>query len=139
MSDFDLSAYLGVFLDEIDEQLQILDIEVLQLEKDSSNPETIQNIFRAAHTLKGSAAAMGYQNMKNLTHHIENVFDNIRQQKIVVTKEIIEIIFESIDQIKHLKQAVQEGTEHLIDLSLIISKLDGFNELAPEQVVSIKK
>lgn len=127
MSDFDLSAYLGVFLDEIDEQLQILDIEVLQLEKDPENPETIQNIFRAAHTLKGSSAAMGFHNIKNLTHHVENVFEHIRQQKLQVNEHIIEMIFESIDHIKQLKLAVLDGKEEMIDISKIVEKLNTCN------------
>lgn len=73
MADFDLSAYLGVFLDEVDEQLQILDSEILVLEQHPEKIETIQNIFRAAHTLKGSSASMGFEQMKEFTHYLENV------------------------------------------------------------------
>lgn len=123
MSDFDLSAYLGVFLDEVDEQLQILDSEILNLEKDPHNMETIQNIFRAAHTLKGSSAAMGFEKLKEFTHQLENVFEKIRQQNLSVTSALINVIFESIDQIRSLKDAILEGTLEQVDTSRLVHLL----------------
>ena len=109
MADFDLSAYLGVFLDEVDEQLQILDSEILVLEQHPEKIETIQNIFRAAHTLKGSSASMGFEQMKEFTHYLENVFDQVRNQKLAVTPKLVNVIFESIDFIKVLKDGILNG------------------------------
>lgn len=126
--DLDLSAYLGAFLDEVDEQIQILEEEVLNLEQDGSNMDTIQRIFRAAHTLKGSSAAMGMEKMKELTHKIENVFDAIRNQELQVNTTIINIIFESIDKIKELKEATINGNLDEVDISNLITKLDSFKE-----------
>lgn len=120
----DLSVYLGAFLDEVDEQLEILEKEVLNLERDSENAETIQNIFRSAHTLKGSSAAMGMEKMKELTHKIENVFDSIRNQQLKVDTGIINTIFESIDMIKNLKEAILEGTIDSVDTLSLYEKLD---------------
>ena len=128
MDEFDLSAYLGVFLDEVDEQLQILDIEILHLEKDPKNSVTIQNIFRAAHTLKGSSAAMGFEKMKEFTHQLENVFEQIRQQKLNVTPELITVIFDSIDVIKQLKEAIVDEQLIEIDITPYIQQLEKFNE-----------
>lgn len=128
MTDFDLSAYLGVFLDEIDEQLQILDTEILLLEKDPSNKKTIQNIFRAAHTLKGSSSSMGIEKMKELTHHLENIFEQIRQNKLQVTPELIDILLESIDLLKQLKQSIVEGTLDEINITPYITKIEQFSE-----------
>ncbi|MED4354658.1 chemotaxis protein CheA [Schinkia azotoformans] len=122
--DLDLSVYLGVFLDEVDEQLEILEKEVLNLEQDPKNAETIQSIFRAAHTLKGSSAAMGIEKMKELTHKIENVFDSIRNQQLHVDAAIINVIFESIDLIKRLKEAIIDGAIDSIDISDLIAKLE---------------
>ena len=127
MAEFDLSAYLGIFLDEVDEQLQILDIEILNLEKNPKNSETIQNIFRAAHTLKGSSAAMGFEKMKEFTHHLENIFEQIRQDKINVTPSLINVIFESIDLIKQLKEAIIDGTLEGTDIQPYIEQLETFN------------
>ena len=130
MSEFDISAYLGVFLDEVDEQLQILEEEVLHLEQDGENLQTIQRIFRAAHTLKGSSAAMGFDKMKELTHKVENLFDLIRNQQLQVNTDIINVIFESIDFIKALKEAILNGTIEAIDISPVVNKLEKVKDSA---------
>lgn len=124
MSDFNLSSYLNVFFDELDEQLQILYEKVLEMEEDSNNLDTIQSIFRAAHTLKGSSAAMGFEKLKELTHKIENVFDLIRNQQLQVNTEIINVIFEAIDFIAVLKKGIINGTLEEIDINPIIVKLE---------------
>lgn len=124
VSDFDVSAYLGVFLEEVDEQLQVLDTEILNLEKDGKNQKTVQNIFRAAHTLKGSSATMGFEEMKEFTHHVENVFDLIRNHQLEVTTEVIDVILESIDFIRELKQGILEGTLHQSDITPLVQKLE---------------
>ena len=125
-----MSAYLGVFLDEVDEQLQILDEEVLNLEQDGENLQTIQRIFRAAHTLKGSSAAMGFEKMKELTHKVENLFDQIRNQQLKVNTEIINVIFESIDFIKVLKEAILDGTIDAIDIAPVVNKLEKIKDIS---------
>ncbi|GAE25983.1 signal transduction histidine kinase CheA [Halalkalibacter wakoensis JCM 9140] len=139
--DFDLSAYLGVFLDEVDEQLQVLDDEILILEGNPQNSETIQNIFRAAHTLKGSSASMGFEQMKEFTHHLENIFDQVRHGNITVTSELINIMFESIDFIKVMKGAIIDGQLESVKIDDQINKLqkvyEGTNPLV--QVDDIKK
>lgn len=119
-----MSAYLGVFLDEVDEQLQILDEEVLNLEHDGENADTIQRIFRAAHTLKGSSAAMGFDKMKELTHKIENVFDSIRNGQLKVNTEIINVIFDSIDYIKVLREAIMNGNLDETNIGPLVEKLE---------------
>lgn len=122
--ELDMSVYLGAFLDEVDEQLQILEEEVLNLEQDGENIETIQKIFRAAHTLKGSSAAMGMDKMKGLTHKVENVFDAIRNQQLKVDTQIINLIFDSIDTIKSLKEAILNGTLDTVDVSDLVARLE---------------
>ena len=128
----DMSMYLGAFLDEVDEQLQILEEEVLNLEQDSENTETIQKIFRVAHTLKGSSAAMGIDKMKELTHKVENVFDAIRNQQLKVDTKIINIIFDSIDTIKLLKEAILNGTLDSVDISELLAKLETCENVASD-------
>ncbi|WP_409343032.1 chemotaxis protein CheW [Paenibacillus sp. MBLB4367] len=108
--DYYASAYMGVFLDELDEQLQMLDTGLLKLEQDCTDMKTVSNIFRAAHTLKGSAAAMGFDPLKDLTHSIENVFELIRNRELAVSASIIDALFHSIDYMKVLKQAICDGT-----------------------------
>ncbi|WP_456279173.1 chemotaxis protein CheW [Bacillus sp. AK128] len=139
MADFDLSAYLGVFLDEVDEQLQLLDSEILILEKEPNKLETIQNIFRAAHTLKGSSASMGFEQMKEFTHHLENIFDLVRNKKLVVSPELINVIFESIDFIKELKEGIVNGNLDSIDIQPFVNKLSQFNKDSEIKVETTKK
>lgn len=135
MTDFDLSAYLGVFLDEVEEQLQVLNSEILTLEKEPKNEKTIQNIFRAAHTLKGSSASMGFEQMKEFTHHLENVFEQVRQSKLDVSQELINVIFESIDFIKVMKEAIINGELESIKIEPNIAKLTMFtdDQVEPKQ------
>ena len=67
----DVSQYLEIFLDETREHLQSLNTEILNLEQDPENEDTINEIFRAAHSLKGMAGTMGYKRMQTLTHDID--------------------------------------------------------------------
>ncbi|MBB5149675.1 chemotaxis protein CheW [Ureibacillus thermosphaericus] len=127
MAEFDVSNYLGVFLDEVDEQLQILDAEILRLEKEPNNIKTIENIFRAAHTLKGSSASMGFEKMKEFTHHLENVFDQIRHRKIQVTPTLINVILDCIDLIRLMKESIIEGTLDEMDIQPFIEHLEAFH------------
>lgn len=126
MGEYDLSAYLSVFLDEADEQIQILDKEILKLEKDPFNVAVVQSIFRAAHTLKGSSASMGYEKLKQFTHHLENVFEHIRQRELKVTTDLINVLFDSVDVIKKMKVAIEEGQLDSIDISNSIAALEKF-------------
>ena len=70
----DLSQYLEIFIDESKEHLQTLNDQVLILESERENVDTVNEIFRAAHSLKGMAGTMGYKRMQRLTHDMENVY-----------------------------------------------------------------
>ncbi|NGZ74748.1 chemotaxis protein CheA [Saccharibacillus sp. VR-M41] len=96
------------FLEEADEQLQLLEQEVLKLEQDGGSEATIQCIFRAAHTLKGSSAAMGFETMKSLTHEMENVLDQIRGGKLAVSEAIINVLFLCLDRLNDFKKQIEE-------------------------------
>ncbi|MCP3774886.1 chemotaxis protein CheW [Paenibacillus sp. MZ04-78.2] len=127
---FNTEAYLGIFLDELDEQLQVLDEMLLKLEQDGDDMETIGAIFRAAHTLKGSSAAMGFDRMKELTHQIENVFELIRNRQLAVDSSLITLLFQGIDYIKVLKQAIVEGQPEEADIGPLVESLDGIRRRA---------
>ena len=117
----DVSQYLEIFLDETKEHLQNLNTQILELEQDSENMDTINEIFRAAHSLKGMAGTMGYKRMQNLTHDMENVFSEVRNGAIKVQPGMIDILFQCLDALEGYLSAIQEtsdeGTEenqHLI-------------------------
>ena len=78
----DVSQYLEIFVEETKEHLQSLSDNLLILEKEPENKDTINEIFRAAHSLKGMAGTMGYKRMQSLTHNMENVFSEIRNDKM---------------------------------------------------------
>ena len=86
----DVSQYLEIFIDETKEHLQTLSDQLMILETEPDNMETINEIFRAAHSLKGMAGTMGYKRMQRLTHDMENVFQEIRSGNMKVQPELID-------------------------------------------------
>ncbi len=121
----DVSQYLEIFLDETKEHLQNLNTQILNLESDPENENTINEIFRAAHSLKGMAGTMGYERMKTLTHDMENVFSEVRNGKLKVQPEMIDILFQCLDALEEYTQNIQnsadEGTN---DNQAIIDRLN---------------
>ena len=89
----DVSQYLEIFIEETKEHLQSLNSHILILEKEPENESTINEIFRAAHSLKGMSGTMGYTKMQHLTHVMENVFSEIRNGKMKATSELVDVLF----------------------------------------------
>ncbi|MCI9318484.1 MAG: chemotaxis protein CheA [Lachnospiraceae bacterium] len=110
----DVSQYLEIFLDETNEHLTNLNTRIMELESDPDNMDTINEIFRAAHSLKGMAGTMGYKRMQTLTHDMENVFSEVRNGVIKVNSEIIDVLFQCLDALEEYKDNIQgsadEGT-----------------------------
>ncbi|WP_031518039.1 chemotaxis protein CheA [Desulfofalx alkaliphila] len=115
---------IGVFLDELEEKLQIINDNLLVLEREPENQEVLQEIFRAAHTIKGSSGVMGYEKMASLTHEIENLFDKIRQGQVTVDSEMINILFEASDALRMLKDEIT-GDGVTVDVSEVVAKVSG--------------
>ena len=105
----DMSDFLGVFLEEAREQFQKLDEGLLQLEKEPENIEILKEIFRAAHTLKSSSAAMGYKDMTDLTHVMENLLDILRNGKRQTSSNDIDYLLEGIDILRIFVNQISEG------------------------------
>ncbi len=110
----DVSQYLEIFLDETNEHLQNLNTQILELEQDPENSDTVNEIFRAAHSLKGMAGTMGYKRMQNLTHDMENVFFFFFNGNIKVQPEMIDVLFQCLDALQeytdNIKNTADEGT-----------------------------
>lgn len=142
MKEFQNSVYLGVFLDEMDEQLQCLDKALLTLETEGYREEIIQIIFRAAHTLKGSSAVMGFERLNKLTHHMESVFDLMRNRQLEVTSQLLNILFDCIDYIKQLRHSILDGIMTEGDtLSLMnrLEKVRGVSKIDSEGIQEVEK
>ncbi|MCR5304391.1 MAG: chemotaxis protein CheA [Lachnospiraceae bacterium] len=125
----DVSQYLEIFLDETDENLQNLNTQILTLEQEPENGECIQEIFRAAHTLKGMAGTMGFKRMQNLTHDMENVFSEVRDGNIKVNSDMIDTLFHVLDALENYTTVIREtGDEGTEDNATIIKKLNDILE-----------
>ncbi len=128
----DTSQYLDIFLDESKEHLQNLSDQIMDLEQNPENMDTINEIFRAAHSLKGMAGTMGYKRMQTLTHDMENVFSEVRNGTFKVQPGMIDILFKSLDALEeyvnNIQQTTEEGTndnQDLIDALNSILKNNG--------------
>ena len=121
----DVSQYLEIFIDETNEHLQNLSDCIMSLEKDPENMDTINEIFRAAHSLKGMAGTMGFKRMQHLTHDMENVFQEVRSGNMKVTSGLVDVLFQCLDAIdaylENVKESSDEGTE---DNEAIIQELN---------------
>ena len=111
----DVSQYLEIFIDESNEHLQNLSDQLMVLEKEPDNSDTINEIFRAAHSLKGMAGTMGYKRMQNLTHDMENVFSEVRNGNMSVNSELVDVLFQCLDALEtyvsNVQQNQDEGTD----------------------------
>ena len=122
--DLDLNQYIDVFVEEAKEHLQSMNEALLELEKDITNISLVNEIFRVAHTLKGMSGTMGFTNMANLTHEMENVLQCVRNQEIILNEDVIDIIFECFDALDYSVNIIaSEGKEVQDDYSNLIYKL----------------
>ena len=115
-------AEVAVFLEELEEKIQVINDNVLILEREGGVTVVIQEIFRAAHTIKGSSAIMGYDKMARLTHELESLFDQLRSCSLEVSTHLVDTLFEALDTMKLLYEEIINGT-NAEDIELIISKL----------------
>ena len=107
----DVSQYLEIFIDETREHIQNLSDHIMVLEQEPENADTINEIFRAAHSLKGMAGTMGYKRMQTLTHDMENVFSEVRNGTIKVRGNMIDILFQCLDALEEYLAAIQETAD----------------------------
>lgn len=111
----DVSQYLDIFIDETSGHIQSLSDNIMELEKEPENKDVVNEIFRAAHSLKGMAGTMGFKRMQRLTHDMENVFQEVRNDNVKVNSSLIDILFKCLDAIEAyldtVKATSNEGTE----------------------------
>lgn len=129
----DVSQYLEIFIDETSEHIQSLSDNIMALENEPDNKDVVNEIFRAAHSLKGMAGTMGFKRMQQMTHDMENVFQEVRNDTIKVDSDMIDLLFQCLDAIEGylaiIKETSDEGTN---DNEAIIQKLNGFLKSAEE-------
>ena len=133
----DVSQYLEIFLDETTEHLQNLNTQILTLEQEPENMDTINEIFRAAHSLKGMAGTMGYKRMQTLTHDMENVFSEVRNGNIKVKANMIDLLFQCLDALEeytnNIRETGDEGTNENEPLIKLLNEELGKKDEKPAE------
>ncbi|MDN6626357.1 MAG: chemotaxis protein CheA [Pisciglobus halotolerans] len=129
----DNSKYLEVFFEETAAHLQVLNDRVLELEEDPTDIDSLDEIFRSAHTLKGMAATMGFNAMAALTHKMENVFDLLKSQTIQADKQTISLIFDCLDTLSAIEEDLQNGEEGERDIGNLLERLNRIAEGTAEE------
>ena len=127
----DVSQYLEIFIDETSEHIQSLSDSIMILEKEPDNKDTVNEIFRAAHSLKGMAGTMGFKRMQHLTHTMENVFQEVRSDNVKVNSAMIDILFKCLDAIEgYLENVKATSAEGDNDNEALVKGLNDFLEAA---------
>jgi two-component system chemotaxis sensor kinase CheA len=121
----DVSEYLPMFLAEAREHLQELSLAVVRIEERPDDSETIDEIFRAAHSLKGMSATMGFDRIAALTHNMEDVFELLRQRREGLSRDAIDVLLGCVDTLEGAVDHIEaEGSEQL-DPDALIARLQG--------------
>lgn len=135
---------LEVFLQEADEQLRLLDEDVVKLERENS-AEVMQEIFRAAHTLKGSSGMLGYRPMTDLAHAMETVLDRLRKDELALSTPVVDALLHSLDTMRELRDELADPSGQDINIASVVAELEavggsdapsGDEQAAPAAAVS---
>lgn len=115
--------YYAMFLEETKEQIQAIEQELLILEQGQGDTETINSIFRMAHSIKGASATMGFDDMTSLSHHLENLLSRVRAKEIQVDTQVMNTFFKSLDTLQEIHRGIQERSVREIDIDSIIDEI----------------
>ncbi len=115
---------LKVFIEEADEQIALLDTDLVRLESEADDPDLIQEIFRATHTMKGSSAMLGYPQMSELAHAMESLLDGVRSGHLAVSPEVIDSLLYGLDVLKALREALVSPEVGLADIGPAVARLE---------------
>nr|WP_225941853.1 chemotaxis protein CheA [Sporosarcina limicola] len=113
-----------MFIDESKEHLQSCSKHLLNLERNPKDLGIVNEIFRSAHTLKGMSATMGYEDIADLTHMMENVLDAIRNAKIHVSTEILDVVFHAVDYLEEMVMDIASGGTGKKDVRELVESLN---------------
>ncbi|MGI5911169.1 MAG: chemotaxis protein CheW [Syntrophomonadaceae bacterium] len=137
----DMSQYLDVFLEESKENLDNLNKCLLELEKDTKSSAALNEIFRVAHTLKGMSSTMGFHNLANLTHHMENVLSDLKEGILTINGKLIDTLFQCLDRVQMIIEQIEKQGNEKTDNNDLIRVLESIKSnpqatFAREQLTS---
>ncbi len=137
----EFNNYMDLFLEESREHLQVLNEQLLVLEREHENKGAIGEIFRSAHTLKGMSATMGFENIADLTHNMENLLDKLRSDKLKVNQEINDVLFLCVDTLEDMVESIIAQDDRQFDVSELINTLEILErgDSAPQKAKEEKK
>jgi len=127
----DTSQYMNMFLEESMENLQTLNESLLDLEQDPNDVDKLNQIFRVAHTIKGMAATMGFSDIAELTHTMEDVLSKFREGELKVTQQVVTVLFDCLDTLEKMVTNVEQGSDEKVD---IVSIMKDLHEIAAVEV-----
>lgn len=119
----DTSQYMSMFLEESLDNLQTLNESLLDLEQNPDDTDKVNSIFRVAHTIKGMAATMGFTDIAELTHKMEDVLAEFREGELKVTQDVVTVLFDCLDTLERMVDNVQEGSDEKVDIEDVIKAL----------------
>ena len=119
----DTNQYMGMFLEESREHLQTLNSCLLELEHSPEDPDVLNEIFRSAHTIKGMSATMGFTEIAELTHEMENVLDLLRKNQLKANEDIVDTIFKCVDTLEQMVENISSESANNIDATELVAKL----------------
>ncbi|WP_019553174.1 chemotaxis protein CheA [Propionispira raffinosivorans] len=130
----DTNQYMEMFLEESREHLQSLNDCLLELEHNPEDAAVLNEIFRSAHTIKGMSATMGFTEIAELTHEMENVLDLLRKEQLKADEDIVDTIFKCVDTLEQMIENVAGGENGKVDVSTLVNKLNAIanGEAAPK-------
>lgn len=120
----DTSQYMSMFLEESADNLQTLNEALLQLEQNPDDIDKLNEIFRVAHTIKGMAATMGFSQMAELTHKMEDVLSKFRDGEIKISKDVVTILFNCLDTLEQMVNNITEGNTKQLSIEKLLSELE---------------
>ncbi len=122
-----MDEYKDIFISELEDNTKLLSDSLILLEKNPKDVSPLSEVIRAAHTVKGMAATMGYTNLTNLTHIVESKIREVEQEK-AVTKSLLEVLFQVVDRLEQFKEvAVEEGDLNKVPVDDLVQFLSTFN------------
>jgi two-component system chemotaxis sensor kinase CheA len=122
----DKSKYKDLFVSESQEHLEALHEAILDLEREPDSEETLECIFRSAHTLKGMAAMMGYEGMTQLAHDMEGLLAKVHKGTLAFAPMLIDLLFECVDILNTMLEDIVAERESQVDLAAVLHKLSQY-------------
>ena len=120
----DMSKYRDLFISESREHVQGMSTCILVLEKEPASEQSINELFRHAHSVKGMSASMGYSKIAELSHHFEDMMDVVRKGQLAISSSVTDILLEGVDALENMVDGVEQDKNlEEIDISSLLLKV----------------